>query len=151
MARAIINLACLIGALCVAWIFDAVGSTGWAEALVNDKVWSVPLGWVSWHALISWFFQFLLFLALGVAITWVVRSTRRLVWAGAFGIMFSLIQFALSRHGFAENAGFAAYFWMYGQYLVPPAGALFGSWVALWLSARGSAESPPTRTFDVKR
>jgi hypothetical protein len=140
MARWIINLAYLMGALCVAWILEAVGRVGWDVALVNDRVWGVPFGWVSWPHLISWLFLLLLFFALGVVITWFVRSKRVLCWAAAPGAIFSVVQFVLSHHLFGEHAGLVGYVWMYGQYLMPPIGSLAGGWLALRLSGRRSAE-----------
>jgi hypothetical protein len=140
--RTILNVAYFVSAVWIAWALESIGSTGWAEAFVNDRVWSVPFGWVSWPDLISWLFLLLLFLALGVAITWFVRSTRVLVWAGALGAVFSVLQMVLSHHGFAEHAGFYAYFWAYGRYLIPPVGSLVGGWMALRLSASRSAKKP---------
>jgi len=111
----------LLALLVVPW-----GSVWWAW-LLNDHIYPVSFGWISWAALIGWSYYALVFFVLGFALSLVVRYGRPARSALALGAAYSVIWLMRSRYRFYDTSWAIDYFWVYGELFVPPLAALLGA------------------------
>jgi len=106
----------------------------WFDLLLQDRVFSSGFIWWDGPYLLIWLFEFLWSFGVGYMLARMLRRAHVVLWAVCFGLLFELLHFALSSHGFGQEPHWSIYVWTYGQYFVPCAGAASGAFVAtkLW-------------------
>jgi len=104
-----------------------LGGIAWAAWFLNDYIYPVSFGWVSWAALVGWCYHALAFLALGLVLALLVRTPAPHWLAFALGGLYSIDWFARSHYHFYDTAPAYDYFWVYGELVVPPIAALLGA------------------------
>ena len=124
---AIRNGAIFLALFLAAHLLVPFGGVAWAAWFLNDHIYPVSLGWVSWAALVGWCYYALVFLTIGLALAVLVRTSNPHWAALAFGALYSIDWFARSHFHFFETAPAYDYFWVYGEFAVPPVAALLGA------------------------
>jgi hypothetical protein len=125
--------------LLASWIVP-FGSITWADWFLNDRIYSVPFGWLSWASLIAWAYYALAFLGLGIALQLLAPGRYTLYLAFALGGLYTVDRFVRSHYRFFAAATASDYFWMYGELVVPPVASLIGAYICeRWSVARAAS------------
>jgi len=98
------------------------------DVFVESRSFASP---ITWMLGMTWGFDFAWSVVLGALLGAVLRSSSAMLWAGAFGIAYGALNFALTQRHFSSSLTWSVYAWIYGQYIVSCVGAIFGAWVAI--------------------
>lgn len=120
------------GLLCIALLILAIwlvpwGGLAWATWFLNDHIYSVPFGWLSWSGVISWTYYAIAFLAFGAVLQRLAPSPHAKLMALALGSIYSVLWFVRSSYHFYDTAALSNYFWVFGELLVPPLASYGGA------------------------
>jgi len=116
-------LAC---AIAFAWFATFWARIGWIAIAVPES-YSTTFAWLDYGHLSQWIFEFLWAAAFGILLTRNLRSRGALWWSLLIGLELGLPDLAFSHHYFAPDVSLSTYVWVYGQYVMPIAGAFVGS------------------------
>lgn len=122
------------------WLIP-LGSVTWADWFLNDHIYVVSFGWLSWASLIAWSYYAIWFIALGAVLHLLAPSPQSAFVALALGCAYSLVRILRSRYQFFDTAPIADYFWVFGELIVPPLSACLGAFVAAKFAGRRMPES----------
>ena len=117
------------------------GGLAWATWFLNDHIYSVPFGWLSWPGLISWSYYAIAFLVLGAVLQLLAPSPRSTLMALALGSIYSVFWFVRSSYHFSDAAPLFNYFWVFGELLVPPLASYGGAVLAAKLLSKQAISS----------
>ena len=107
-----------------------VGGLAWAESFTNDRIFTVALGWLDWSQLVTWIFPAIVFACLGALLVLLRVGPRPMLWATVLGTLYSVERWVHTTNHFAPSAGVYLYFWVYGEFFIPPLAAWGGAAVA---------------------
>jgi len=120
------GLVCIALLILATWLVPWGGLT-WATWFLNDHIYSVPFGWLSWPGVISWSYYAIAFLAFGAMLQLLAPSPRSKLMALALGSIYSVLWFIRSSYHFSDTAPLFNYFWVFGELVVPPLASYGGS------------------------
>ena len=112
------------------------GRLVWADALINDRIFTVYFGWLSTGMLLSWAFPALVFACIGSLVVLLRVRPRPTRWALGLGAVFGLDMLVNSTNHFAGDAPAYVYLDVYAAYLMPALGAGLGAWATQALARR---------------
>jgi len=87
--------------------------------VISERSFSTTHG-IHWPMLLSWIPSAVIFGLAGIALAMSLTTTKLVYWSLLFGGLYSIVDFAMSRHAFGADVDFLTYFWVYGRYFVPP-------------------------------
>jgi hypothetical protein len=94
----------------------------WAEAFVSNQTFSLYLGFLSGATALRLAFEVLFFGAVGMALAAAARTTRPILWAASWALLYSLCQAALFTHYGPIHAA-----WVYLDVAADLAGPVLGA------------------------
>ena len=136
MKVAIRNVVVLVALFVLAKFLSQMGSIGWANAFVNDRVFAVYFDWFSWGTVIAWVFPALVFGLLGVLVAALFVAWNPLPWAFLLGLTYSVDRWAHSTYRVHEMVGLIVYLDLYGVLFIPPLAAFGGAWAWQLVASR---------------
>jgi hypothetical protein len=110
------------------------------DAFIESRSFAAP---ITWALGMAWAFDFAWSLVLGALLGALLRSGSAMVWAAAAGLVYGVLNFAMTRHHFSSALGWSVSAGIYGQYAVSCIGALIGAWLATRALGHAAAEERP--------
>ena len=108
--------------------FIVLPSRGAFDAFVESRSFASPMTWTMG---MTWGFDFAWSVVLGALLGVVLRSKSAMLWAGAVGIGYGALNFAMTQRHLSSSLTWSLYAWIYGQYVVSCIGAVLGAWLSL--------------------
>lgn len=113
--------------LALTMVFVPIGDSIWFSWFLNDEIYTVAFGWLSWADLIRWLYVAIAFAFLGGAQRVLGGAWRSNFLAVTVGSIYSLIWCARSTYYFADAFRTIDYIWTFGDHLIPPLASYGGA------------------------
>ena len=136
MSTILRSIGIFVALLLLARFVVPLGGLGWAQSFTNDRIFTVTFGWLDWSQLITWVFPAIVFACLGALLSLLRVGPNPTLWAIVLGTLYSVERWIHSTNHFAPSAGLYLYFWVYGEFFIPPLAAWGGATIAQALTRR---------------
>lgn len=146
IADLLISLVALALAYAAAWQL----SFAWSKAFVNNRTFTVHLGFIDGSNLLMWLFYFIFFFAFGFGLPKLLRTKRPVPWLACFGLAYSLVRLATTTNIILEPSAFV-YARIVGDFIMPVLGCVAGALLSRKLRRTPSAHHDSLEETQVGR